>query len=166
MVAGLGLGSKLIPTPMDYNVGLAGWPARCPSEYTSFHILTFITQSASAIVPTFPLPAPSNTQHLSHNPAANELAKNDLLCEQVGTLRGVSDMLNGGISLDSPAGWNAWPVDLPLYIYHGGEDNICDPVAARRFGENARAKDKKVEILDVSPQLSDSTLTPLRFWSY
>ena len=59
-------------------------------------------------------------------------------------------MINGGIALDSPAGWDAWPVDLPLLIYHGGKDDICAPGAAVRFGEKVKAKDKTTKIFDVS----------------
>jgi hypothetical protein len=62
-------------------------------------------------------------------------------------------MLNGGISLDSQAAWDAWPEQLPLLVWHGAADPICDPVAAKRFGENAAAKDKQVEMFDVSPLL-------------
>ncbi|WVW83956.1 hypothetical protein I302_105979 [Kwoniella bestiolae CBS 10118] len=105
LVAGLGLGNMLIPTPMDYN-------------------------------------------HLSHNDETNNLCKSDPFCEQTGSLRGVADMLNGGISLDTPAAWNAWPESLPLLVYHGGEDSICDPTTAKRFGEKVRATDKRVEIIE------------------
>ncbi|KAK8864442.1 hypothetical protein IAR55_001691 [Kwoniella newhampshirensis] len=105
LVAGLGLGSFLIPTPMDYS-------------------------------------------HLTHDETIYKAVVDDPFCEQVGSLRGVADMLNGGASLDSPAGWDAWPEDLPLLLYHGGEDNICDLKATVRFGEKVKAKDKKVEIID------------------
>lgn len=92
----------------------------------------------------------TSTQALSHDEASNQKYGEDPFCEPVGTARQLSDMLNGGITLDSPAGWDAWPEDLPLLVYHGGEDAICDPKAAIRFGERVRAKDKKVEIIEVS----------------
>ena len=92
----------------------------------------------------------TDTQDLSHNPESNERARNDPFCEPAGTLRGIADMLNGGMSLDTPAGWSAWPEQLPLLVWHGGDDPICDPAAAKRFGENAAAKDKQVEIYPVS----------------
>ncbi|WVF71485.1 hypothetical protein IAT40_006291 [Kwoniella sp. CBS 6097] len=94
------------------------------------------------------IPTPMDYSHLSHNPATNDECKSDPFCEQSGSLRGVADMLNGGASLDSQSTWNAWPRDLPLLVYHGGEDNICDPATARRFGENAAADDKTVEIIE------------------
>ncbi len=59
-------------------------------------------------------------------------------------------MLNGGMSLDTPACWNAWPEDLPLLLWHGGDDAICDPKATASFGEKVRARDKRVEIIEVS----------------
>jgi acylglycerol lipase len=59
-------------------------------------------------------------------------------------------MLNGGMELDSPSGWNAWPEDLPILLYHGGDDKITDPKATISFGKNVKAKDKKVEIIEVS----------------
>jgi len=89
-------------------------------------------------------------QHLSHNQESNDRAVGDPLCENVGTLRGLADMLNGGISLDSQAAWDAWPEQLPLLVWHGAADPICDPIAAKRFGENAAAKDKQVEMFEVS----------------
>ncbi|WRT66413.1 uncharacterized protein IL334_003369 [Kwoniella shivajii] len=93
------------------------------------------------------IPTPMDYSHLSHNDSTNQECKSDPFCEQLGSLRGVADMLNGGASLDSSAGWNSWPKELPLLLYHGGEDNICSPEAAKRFGENVQANDKKVEII-------------------
>ena len=59
-------------------------------------------------------------------------------------------MLNGGNTLDSKTAWDAWPEQLPLLVWHGSEDPMCDPAAAKRFGENAAAKDKQVEMFEVS----------------
>jgi acylglycerol lipase len=69
-------------------------------------------------------------------------------------------MLQGGMSLDSEAGWNAWPRNLPLFLYHGGDDKICDPEATKRFGENVQADDKKVEIIPVSGTRMGSSTRP------
>nr|KIR86560.1 hypothetical protein I308_02877 [Cryptococcus tetragattii IND107] len=105
--ANIGLGSFLIPTPMDYN-------------------------------------------HLSHDAGPNESAKSDPFCEQVGSLRGVADMLNGGEWLDSPDAWDRWPTALPLLCYHGGDDNICDVRATKRFMQGVKAEDKTIRVFDVS----------------
>ncbi|WVO20491.1 uncharacterized protein IAS62_001788 [Cryptococcus decagattii] len=103
--ANIGLGSFLIPTPMDYN-------------------------------------------HLSHDAGPNESAKSDPFCEQVGSLRGVADMLNGGEWLDSPDAWDRWPAALPLLCYHGGDDNICDVRATRRFMQGVKAEDKTIKVFN------------------
>jgi acylglycerol lipase len=92
----------------------------------------------------------ADEKDLSHNVESNNRAENDPFCEPVGTLRGLADMLNGGMSLDTKTAWDAWPEHLPLLVYHGSKDPICDPAAAKRFGENAAAKDKQVEMFDVS----------------
>ncbi|WVR07084.1 hypothetical protein IAU60_004123 [Kwoniella sp. DSM 27419] len=91
------------------------------------------------------IPTPMDYNELSHNQAANDKCKADPFCEQSGSLRGVADMLQGGATLDTQEAWNAWPKDLPLLVYHGGEDAICDPQAAQRFGQNAAAADKTFE---------------------
>ncbi|WWC62010.1 uncharacterized protein I303_104597 [Kwoniella dejecticola CBS 10117] len=93
------------------------------------------------------IPTPLDYNQLSHNQESNDRCKADPMCEQSGSLRGVADMLNGGITLDTATTWNAWPTGLPLLIYHGEEDKICSPDAAKRFGENAAANDKTVEII-------------------
>lgn len=58
-------------------------------------------------------------------------------------------MLQGGISLDSETAWKAWPKELPLFVWHGEDDQICDAQATKRFGENANAEDKTVELFPV-----------------
>ncbi|KAK4685534.1 acylglycerol lipase, partial [Tremellales sp. Uapishka_1] len=96
----------------------------------------------------FLIPTPMNYRDLSHNAASNEKAKADPFCEQVGSLKGVADMINGGISLDSPSAYQAWPQDLPLLMYHGEEDPICSSAATKRFHEGVVAKDKSVRIFE------------------
>ena len=70
--------------------------------------------------------------------------------EQVGTSRGLSDMLNYGAALDSPAGWDAWPENLPLLVYGGEEDAVCDTKVGKRFVVNVKAKDKTFRAFEVS----------------
>jgi acylglycerol lipase len=95
-------------------------------------------------------PAPIDYVGLSHNKEANDACRVDPFCEQVGSLRGLDDLINGGGTLDSPAAWNAWPKDLPLLMYHGGDDPVCDPKVTERFYQNVKAEDKKFELLKVS----------------
>lgn len=94
-------------------------------------------------------PAPIDYVGLSHNKEANDACRVDPFCEQVGSLRGLDDLINGGGTLDSPAAWNAWPKDLPLLMYHGGDDPVCDPKVTERFYQNVKAEDKKFELLKV-----------------
>lgn len=69
-------------------------------------------------------------------------------------------MINGGEFLDSRAAWDAWPVDLPLLLYHGAADSICDPKATVRFGDRVVAKDKTTRILDDLFHESHNELSP------
>lgn len=63
-------------------------------------------------------------------------------------------MLNGGEWLDSQDAWDRWPAALPLLCYHGGEDNICDVRATKRFVEGVKAGDKTIKVFEVSFFLS------------
>jgi acylglycerol lipase len=111
------------------------------------------TLAASLGLGNMLIPAPLDYDHLSHNKESNEANRSDPFCEQVGSLRGIADMLNGGISLDTPAAWEAWPKDLPLLAYHGEEDPICDVKAVERFMEKVVAKDKTFELIKVGDTL-------------
>ncbi len=62
-------------------------------------------------------------------------------------------MLNGGISLDTKSTWDRWPSYLPLLIYHGEQDPICDAKAAQRFHDGVGIPHKKIKIFDVSLDL-------------
>lgn len=105
---------------------------------------------AASLLPNMLIPTPLNYSDLSHNEESNERNKADPLCEQVGSLRGVADMLNGGKELDSRQVWDRWDVRLPLLVYHGEEDGICDPAASRRFLEGVKAERKGYELVKVS----------------
>lgn len=89
-------------------------------------------------------------QDLSHNTERNEANKSDPLCEQVGSLRGVADMLNLGALLVSAAPLEKFPKDTPLLVYHGDEDNICSVDASREFVEKCGARDKTHYAVKVS----------------
>lgn len=91
-------------------------------------------------------------QDLSHNQASNEANKADPLCEQIGSLKGVSDMLNLGALLVSSAPLEKFPKDMPLLVYHGDEDKICSPIASKEFVDGCQAKDKTHHLFKVSLQ--------------
>lgn len=81
------------------------------------------------------IPAPVNEADLSHNAASNKENIEDPLCETKGSLRGLGDMLNYGMALDSKKVWQSWPKDIPLCVVVADEDKICDPKAGQRFAE-------------------------------
>lgn len=100
------------------------------------------------------IPTPLVYSDLSHNEESNEKNKADPWCEQVGSLRGVADMLNGGMELDRAETWARWKEEIALMVYHGEEDGICDPRASRRFLEGVRADRKHYELVKVRIILS------------
>ncbi|EIW68061.1 hypothetical protein TREMEDRAFT_16698, partial [Tremella mesenterica DSM 1558] len=94
------------------------------------------------------IPAPMDSTLFSHNPESNERAQLDPFCEQIGSTRGMADMINGGALLDRSEAWEAWPKEMPLLVYHGGEDGICDVEAARRFERGVKAADKTLYVVE------------------
>jgi acylglycerol lipase len=62
------------------------------------------------------IPTPLNVAHLSHDPTVEKTLATDPLCrEQVGSLKGVADMLTGGRGLVE-RDWRNWPKDLPVRL--------------------------------------------------
>lgn len=109
---------------------------------------------AARITPNLLISTPLKYEHLSNNPAMNEANRLDQpMCEQYGSVKGVADMLQGGVTLDTPETWARWPKELSLMMYHGGEDQICDPEATKRFFKGVEAPDKYLHIFEVSKRL-------------
>ncbi|WVQ70684.1 hypothetical protein IAR50_000206 [Cryptococcus sp. DSM 104548] len=106
------------------------------------------TLAANIGLGNFLIPTPMDYTHLSHNPETNEKAKSDPFCEQSGSIRGVADFIHGGEWLDSADAWDRWPAKLPLLLYHGGDDRICDVNASKRFVENVKAENKTIKVFD------------------
>ncbi|BEJ00374.1 hypothetical protein CcaverHIS631_0502310 [Cutaneotrichosporon cavernicola] len=88
------------------------------------------------------IPIPLDVKHFTHDVEVQEKTAKDPMCGSYGSLRSISDMLSYGQSLDTHAAWDAFPKDLPLFIFHGGDDPIADPKSAVRFGDMVVAKDK------------------------
>lgn len=80
----------------------------------------------------------------------NESNRLDPMCEQRGSVLGVSDMLQGGMGLDTAETWKRWPKGLGLMMYHGSADGICDPEATKRFFAGVDAPHKRLDIIEVS----------------
>ena len=96
------------------------------------------------------IPTPLKYEDLSHNTESNEKNKVDPLCEQVGSLRGVADMLNYGALLLSSESMNKFPKDLPFLLYHGEDDPICSYAASKQFVDGCAATDKTLHPFKVS----------------
>lgn len=133
------------PSPLSLLAGvISGGPLIRQTRPASSVQLT-AGSLASNLLPNMLIPTPLDFSDLSHDEESNARNKADPLCEQVGSLRGVADMLNGGKELDSAEVWARWVRDLPLLVYHGEEDRICDPQASRRFLEGVGAERKMYE---------------------
>ncbi|KAI6104891.1 alpha beta-hydrolase [Pisolithus croceorrhizus] len=78
---------------------------------------------ASRLSPSLTIPAAVNHKDISHDEAVNEAYLKDPLVKQLGSLRGISDMLDGGEGL-LRKDYARWPKNLPLLLVHGSEDKV------------------------------------------
>ncbi|GAA5978380.1 hypothetical protein JCM11641_004672 [Rhodosporidiobolus odoratus] len=94
------------------------------------------------------LKAAVKPEDCTRDPEAAATYAKDPLCKQVGTFRGVGDMLLGGESLMT-SGYRNWPSSLPLLIVHGTGDKVTDHLSSEEFVEKikkeAGAKDATYE---------------------
>ncbi|GAA5930885.1 hypothetical protein JCM10213_003935 [Rhodosporidiobolus nylandii] len=89
---------------------------------------------------TLPLKAEVKAEDCTRDPVAAETYAKDPLCKQVGTFRGVADMLLGGESLMS-SGYRNWPKGLPLLIVHGTGDKVTCHHSSEEFVEKVKGKE-------------------------
>lgn len=87
---------------------------------------------ASRLAPTLTIPAPINSKDLSHDQAVNEAYTKDPYVKFVGSLKGISDMLDGGENL-LHKDYIHWPKALPLLLVHGTEDKVTSFKASEQF---------------------------------
>ncbi|KAH0829108.1 alpha beta-hydrolase [Lanmaoa asiatica] len=80
----------------------------------------WIGGKASRIAPSLLIPAPLNAKEISHDDAVNEAYLKDPLIKQYGSLRGLSDMLDGGEKLLS-RDYAQWPKRLPITSFKATE---------------------------------------------
>lgn len=90
----------------------------------------------------FLIPSGLKAEDLSYNEESNKKVETDPLCEPVGSLRGISDMLSLGALLVTSAPMAKFPKALPLLVYHGEDDPICSFEAAKEFHDGCAAQDK------------------------
>lgn len=99
----------------------------------------------SHLTPYILVPTDVKPETLSHDPAVGEAYIHDPLVKSSGSLRNVSDMLDGGEQLLAH-NYKFWPEDLPVLFIHGSADQVSSHVATQKFYELIKAKDKTLSI--------------------
>ncbi|KAF9228494.1 alpha/beta-hydrolase [Gyrodon lividus] len=101
----------------------------------------WIGGKASRLTPSLTIPAPTNYKDLSHDDTVNQAYLKDPLIKQVGSLRGINDMLDGGEKLLGKD-YAQWPKQLPVLLIHGSEDKVTSFKATEKFHELLPVQDK------------------------
>ncbi|KAI9568851.1 alpha beta-hydrolase [Boletus coccyginus] len=101
----------------------------------------WIGSKASRIAPSLLIPAPLNVNDICHDDAVKEAYLKDPLIKLYGSLRGLSDMLDGGQGLLAKD-YVHWPKQLPILLIHGTADQITSPMATEKFCGLLSAEDK------------------------
>ncbi|GAA6007427.1 alpha/beta hydrolase [Rhodotorula paludigena] len=83
------------------------------------------------------LKATVTPEHTCRDPVVQKEYAEDPLCKQVGTFRGVADMLLGGERLVRQE-YKRFPKDLPLLVVHGEADKVTDCDASREFADKVK----------------------------
>jgi len=110
-------------------------------------IIRWVGGKAALITPRMTIPAVVEGKYLSHDPTIGEAIPSDSLIRQIGSLRGMSDMLNGGEEL-LKVDYKNWPRSLSLLLTHGSEDQVTSHKASEAFFEKLEADDKKLSIYE------------------
>ncbi|KIJ65994.1 hypothetical protein HYDPIDRAFT_110115 [Hydnomerulius pinastri MD-312] len=125
--------------------GLAGVIATSPlilQTKPAAKAARWIGGKASRLTPSLTIPAAVNHKDISHDDVVNQAYLKDPLVKQVGSLRGISDMLDGGEMLLGK-GYAQWPKQLPLLLVHGSQDMVTSFKATEKFHDLVPAQDKK-----------------------
>jgi acylglycerol lipase len=101
----------------------------------------FLGTLASKVIPWFPFTAPIVPEDLCHDPVIQEEFRTDPLVVGHGTVKGISDMLDHGIQLDT-TDWKYWGLEFPVLVLHGDQDKVTASQFSQKFVKNIQAKDK------------------------
>jgi acylglycerol lipase len=101
----------------------------------------WIGGKVSRVAPSLLIPAPLDVKGLCHDVAVQEAYLKDPLTRFFGSLRGLSDMLDGGERLLAED-YTEWPKQLPVLLIHGSEDEITSFKGSEKFHELLSAEDK------------------------
>ncbi|KAF7968051.1 hypothetical protein HWV62_32120 [Athelia sp. TMB] len=104
-------------------------------------VARWVGGKAGTILPGVIIPAVVKGEELSHDPKVAEAYNKDPLIRQVGSLRGVADMLDGGEGLLSKD-HKKWPKNLPA------KDQVTSPKASQAFHDAVLADDKKLSLYE------------------
>ncbi|EIW80281.1 alpha beta-hydrolase [Coniophora puteana RWD-64-598 SS2] len=108
-------------------------------------VARWIGGKASTLSPNMNIPAEVKPQALSHDPEVGKAFMKDPFVKQTGSLRGISDMLDGGEQLLAKD-YERWPPGLPtaakLLIVHGTEDQVTSCKSSKEFLDKVPAEDK------------------------
>ncbi|KAH7904662.1 alpha beta-hydrolase [Hygrophoropsis aurantiaca] len=120
-------------------------------------LMRWIVRKLATLAPDFTIPLKVESQNLSHNPAANKEFMMDPPIKKIGSLRGLSTMLDGAEQLVED-GYKHWPSDLPVtdvhepsikvLLAHGTADKVTSFHATKAFYEKIEAKDKTFSSYD------------------
>jgi len=104
-------------------------------------VARWIGSRASMLSPNMNIPAEIKPEHLSRDPEVGKTTMKDSLIKQIGSLRGISDMLDGGEQLLAKD-YERWPPGLPLLVVHGTEDQVTSPKTSKEFFNKVPTEDK------------------------
>ncbi|MDI7202901.1 alpha/beta hydrolase [Leptospira santarosai] len=120
------------------------------------------------ILPNLTLPTGLNVNHLSHDKAVVDAYVKDPL------VHGMASTYLGNMLLNSeePILANAGKIKIPIYIFHGKEDQIADSTGSEMFFEVVGSSDKSLKIYEglyhetMNERIEDRTkvLTDLKKW--
>jgi acylglycerol lipase len=110
--------------------------------------LLWLGSLAGRVLPGKLIPAPLDVNQLSHDAECNKRYAEDPLIRSEGSLRGIGDMLTGGIKMLAHD-YQHWPSALPVLFMHGDADQIASCAATQSFFEKIPAQDKKIHIFPV-----------------
>ncbi|KAI0821034.1 lysophospholipase [Irpex lacteus] len=110
-------------------------------------VVRWVGGKLALLAPYQLIPADVGLENLSHNQAANKAILKDPYIKQMGSLRGLDDMLSGGEKLVAED-YKRWPKDLPVLFVHGTADNVTSYKATKEFHDKIDCPGKKLSTFE------------------
>ncbi|KAI0753184.1 lysophospholipase [Daedaleopsis nitida] len=162
MGGGLSLGFPTRPPapPSPENVSLlSGVVATSPLLVQPSPVprsLRFVAGVVGMIFPTLLVPAPVNSDALTHDQTFNHAVSKDPMCPQTVGVKALSEVLDGCEKI-LRSDYTRWPRQLPLLIVHGTADKswnariatkMTSCSAAQEFFEKVEIEDKEIKLYE------------------